>query len=121
VTDAALDRAGKGHPCPTRRSSSEGRFVSPRRTRDSVEQARDRLAGLLPEDALQDALKGLEPEEITPGSARERRCEHRVGNERPARAPRDRSGAACDPWLERITLHECRHTYASFLWPPATR
>src|SRR3989337_4236207 len=31
----------------------------------SVEQARDRLAGLLPEDALQDALKDLEPEEIT--------------------------------------------------------
>src|SRR5215204_5619094 len=31
----------------------------------SVESARDRLAGLLPEDALQDALKGLEREEIT--------------------------------------------------------
>jgi putative transposase len=31
----------------------------------SVEQARDRLAGLLPEDALQDALNGLEPDEIT--------------------------------------------------------
>jgi putative transposase len=31
----------------------------------SVEQARDQLAGLLPDDALQDALKGLEPEEIT--------------------------------------------------------
>ena len=31
----------------------------------SVEQARDRLAGLLPDDALQDALKGLEPDEIT--------------------------------------------------------
>jgi hypothetical protein len=25
----------------------------------------DRLAGLLPEDALEDALKGLEPDEIT--------------------------------------------------------
>jgi integrase len=23
--------------------------------------------------------------------------------------------AVCDPPLERITLHECRHTYASFL------
>ena len=23
--------------------------------------------------------------------------------------------AACEPPLERITLHECRHTYASFL------
>jgi transposase-like protein len=31
----------------------------------SVDEARERLAGLLPEDALQDALKGLEPEEIT--------------------------------------------------------
>ena len=31
----------------------------------SVEEARDRLAGLLPDDALQDALKGLEPGEIT--------------------------------------------------------
>src|SRR3954452_10378117 len=31
----------------------------------SVEQARDRLAGLLAEEALEDALKGLEPEEIT--------------------------------------------------------
>jgi putative transposase len=30
-----------------------------------VEQARDRLVGLLPEEALQDALKGLEPDEIT--------------------------------------------------------
>src|SRR5215211_7000106 len=32
---------------------------------NSVEQARDRLTGLLPEEALEDALKGLEPEEIT--------------------------------------------------------
>jgi putative transposase len=31
----------------------------------SVEQARDRLAGLLPDDALQDALNGLAPDEIT--------------------------------------------------------
>jgi putative transposase len=31
----------------------------------SVEEMRDRLAGLLPEDALQDALEGLRPEEIT--------------------------------------------------------
>ena len=31
----------------------------------SVEQARDRLAGLLPDHALEDALKGLEPDEIT--------------------------------------------------------
>ena len=35
----------------------------------SVEEARDRLAGLLPDDALQDALEGLGPEEITgPGA-----------------------------------------------------
>jgi len=31
----------------------------------SVDQARDRLAGLLPDDALQDALNGLDPDEIT--------------------------------------------------------
>jgi putative transposase len=31
----------------------------------SVEGARDRLAGLLPDDALQSALEGLKPEEIT--------------------------------------------------------
>ncbi len=31
----------------------------------SVDEARERLAGLLPDDALQDALKGLEPDEIT--------------------------------------------------------
>jgi putative transposase len=31
----------------------------------SVDSARDRLAGLLPEEALQDALAGLGPEEIT--------------------------------------------------------
>jgi putative transposase len=31
----------------------------------SVDEPRDRLVGLLPDDALQDALKGLEPDEIT--------------------------------------------------------
>src|SRR5262245_25631947 len=31
----------------------------------SVQEARDRLAGLLPSEALQDALKGLERDEIT--------------------------------------------------------
>src|SRR5688500_13408553 len=31
----------------------------------SVDEVRDRLAGLLPDDALQDALEGLGPEEIT--------------------------------------------------------
>src|SRR3954464_829925 len=35
------------------------------RDESAVEQARDRLAGLLPEEALEDALKGLEPDEIT--------------------------------------------------------
>ncbi len=30
-----------------------------------VEEVRGRLAGLLPDDALQDALEGLRPEEIT--------------------------------------------------------
>src|SRR6187200_573228 len=37
----------------------------PRCQRVSVKEARDRLVGLLPDDALQDALKGLEPDEIT--------------------------------------------------------
>ena len=31
----------------------------------SVDEAAERLAGLLPEDALQDALQGLEADEIT--------------------------------------------------------
>jgi putative transposase len=31
----------------------------------SVQEARDRLAGLLPDDALQNALNGLDPDEIT--------------------------------------------------------
>jgi putative transposase len=35
------------------------------RPESSVEEVRDRLAGLLPADALQDALTGLGPEEIT--------------------------------------------------------
>ena len=34
-------------------------------TQSSTRAAVDRLAGLLPEDALEDALKGLEPDEIT--------------------------------------------------------
>jgi putative transposase len=37
----------------------------PVRPESSVDDARERLAGLLPEDALQDALRGLEPDEIT--------------------------------------------------------
>src|SRR4051794_27759678 len=35
------------------------------RTESSTEAAVDRLAELLPADALEDALKGLEPDEIT--------------------------------------------------------
>jgi putative transposase len=35
------------------------------RSESAVEQARERLEGLLPEGALQDALNGLEPDEIT--------------------------------------------------------
>ena len=35
------------------------------RDESSVEEVRDRLAGLLPDDALEDALEGLGPEEIT--------------------------------------------------------
>ncbi len=37
----------------------------PARDESSVEEVRDRLAGLLPDDALEDALEGLRPEEIT--------------------------------------------------------
>ena len=37
----------------------------PARGESSVEEVRDRLAGLLPDDALEDALEGLGPEEIT--------------------------------------------------------
>jgi putative transposase len=43
----------------------EGESSRTARPESSVEEVRDRLAGLLPEDALQDALEGLGPEEIT--------------------------------------------------------
>jgi hypothetical protein len=40
------------------------------RPESAVEEVRDRLAGLLPEEALAEALEGLGPEEITgPGEA----------------------------------------------------
>ena len=42
-----------------------GGSSDPARAESSVGVVRDRLAGLLPEEALQDALKGLEPEQIT--------------------------------------------------------
>jgi putative transposase len=45
----------------SRGSDSSG----PVRPESAVEEARGRLEGLLPADALQDALKGLEPEEVT--------------------------------------------------------
>ena len=66
MTDAALG-AGKGHPCDQQKIKSRGGESSRPGPLDesAVEEARDRLAGLLPEDALQDALEGLEPEEIT--------------------------------------------------------
>jgi len=44
---------------------SESDSSGPARPESSVEEVRDRLAGLLPGDALQDALEGLRPEEIT--------------------------------------------------------
>ena len=50
----------------TQKSKNQGIDSSrPAAHESSVEQARDRLAGLLPEEALQDALRDLEPEEIT--------------------------------------------------------
>jgi hypothetical protein len=51
TTNQTIDRDGD----PSRTALDES----------SVGDARERLAGLLPEDALQDALTGLEPEEIT--------------------------------------------------------
>jgi putative transposase len=44
---------------------SESDSSGPAGPESSVGEVRDRLAGLLPGDALQDALKGLRPEEIT--------------------------------------------------------
>jgi putative transposase len=51
TTKQKIDRDGD----PSRAAISES----------SVDETRDRLAGLLPDDALQDALEGLGPEEIT--------------------------------------------------------
>jgi putative transposase len=45
--------------------SGESDSSGPVRPESSVEETRERLAGLLPADALEDALKGLEPDEIT--------------------------------------------------------
>jgi putative transposase len=50
----------------TQKMKSRGdRPSRPAAGESSVEQARDRLAGLLPDDALETALDGLEPEQIT--------------------------------------------------------
>ena len=53
----------------TEKPSSRGRGRPPRRQAvdpgELPEDVRDRLGELLPEEALQDALKGLDPEEIT--------------------------------------------------------
>ena len=49
------------HKIKSRGKSSSGSVLD----ESSVDEVRDRLAGLLPEDALQDVLAGLGPEEIT--------------------------------------------------------
>ena len=65
VTDAA-PWGRERPPMSTQKVKSRGGVSSrPAVPESSVEQARDRLAGLLPDDALQDALEGLAPEEIT--------------------------------------------------------
>jgi putative transposase len=51
---------------PSQKVKSRGGDPSrPAVPESSVEQARERLAGLLPDDALEAALEGLEPEQIT--------------------------------------------------------
>jgi putative transposase len=51
---------------PSQKMKSRGDESSrPADHESSVEQARDRLAGLLPDDALEAALDGLQPEQIT--------------------------------------------------------
>jgi putative transposase len=58
---------GPGKATVTKQKAKFSGDGSSRSVRDesSVEEVRDRLAGLLPGDALQDALEGLGPEEIT--------------------------------------------------------
>jgi len=58
---------GPGKPFMTKQKIKFSESDRPRPVYDesSVEEVRDRLAGLLPDDALQDALEGLGPEEIT--------------------------------------------------------
>jgi putative transposase len=64
VTDAALG-AGKGHRDQAEDQDQGDGSSRPAGAESSVEEVRARLAGLLPDDALQDALEGLRPEEIT--------------------------------------------------------
>jgi len=60
----------------------------------SVEQARDRLAGLLPDDALQDALNGLAPDEITgPGGLLTQLAGYPPGQAPPGGAGNHRNGS----------------------------
>jgi mutator family transposase len=49
------------HKIKSRARSSSGSVLD----ESAVDEVRDRLKGLLPEDALQDAVEGLRPEEIT--------------------------------------------------------
>ena len=65
VTDAALG-AGKAIRDQAEDQVQRGMpRLGPALPRVPLRRSRDRLAGLLPEDALQDALEGLGPEEIT--------------------------------------------------------
>ena len=65
MTDSALV-AGKDTDDHQDISDSErDSSQSTNAAQSSTDAAVDRLAGLLPADALEDALKGLEPEEIT--------------------------------------------------------
>jgi hypothetical protein len=49
----------------TKQKIGESESSGPVRSQSAGEDVVDALAGLLPEDALQDALEGLRPEEIT--------------------------------------------------------
>src|SRR5215207_5037846 len=64
VTDSALG-PGKAPVTTKQKIFGESDSSGSVRPESSVEEARERLAGLLPADALEDALKGLEPDEIT--------------------------------------------------------
>jgi putative transposase len=64
VTDAALG-PGKATLPDQKMKSRGGESSRPAVPESACEEVVDRLAGLLPEDVLQDALAGLRPEEIT--------------------------------------------------------